>query len=116
MLDNRGDCSPGLHLGRKFHNTPQIPRRRDLCGLFNVIIRLFQLPKKDEKKTKYKEGCMKMYHKFITLFLSFAVLTIAQTMPDFSVKDLDGNTINLYADYLDKGKYAVLCFSMPQTG
>ncbi len=59
---------------------------------------------------------MKMYHKFTMLFLSFAALITAQTMPDFSVKDLDGNTINLYADYLDKGKYAVLCFSMPQTG
>ncbi len=59
---------------------------------------------------------MKMYHKLATLFLSFAVLITAQTMPDFSVKDLDGNSINLYADWLDKGKYAVLCFTMPQVG
>lgn len=59
---------------------------------------------------------MKMYHKLTMLFLSFTVLAIAQTMPDFSVKDMDGNTINLYDDYLDKGKYAVLCFSMPDNG
>ena len=41
---------------------------------------------------------MKKYYKLTMLFLSFTAMVVAQTMQDFSVKDLDGNTINLYAD------------------
>lgn len=44
--------------------------------------------------------------KFITLILFIAVATInfAQTSPDWTGTDTDGNTIHLY-ELLDAGKY-----------
>lgn len=48
--------------------------------------------------------------KFLT-WMAGALLTLginAQTAPDFSVVDLDGNTINLYEDILDQGIIAVI--------
>ena len=55
---------------------------------------------------------MKLYLMILCIISAFC---FAETIPDFTVTDLNGTPHHLY-DYLDQGMYAVLCFSMPQSG
>ena len=51
-----------------------------------------------------------------TAFMTFGASAQYGTAPDFSVTDLDGNQINLYADILDQGLIAVVDVSATWCG
>lgn len=56
---------------------------------------------------------MNKAYKSLLIVIFFSIYLSAQeTCPDFSVKDIEGNTHKLYS-YLDEGKYVVLYFTIP---
>ena len=58
---------------------------------------------------------MKKLRNVFLLLGCFSALSIAQTAPDFTVNDIDGNTHHLYS-YLDEGMHVLLLFSYPDMG
>jgi len=53
---------------------------------------------------------MKKVRSTILIFALTVTVAFSQTAPDFTVTDINGETHQLYADYLDQGKTVVLDF------
>lgn len=51
---------------------------------------------------------MRLRLPFLTILTLFTLSSFAQKAPDFKVSTTDGNSISLYADYLDKGQSVVI--------